>query len=1026
MNFSEPFIRRPVMTTLVMLATLVVGIIAYQLLPVSNLPDVDYPAIEVSAALPGADPQTMANTVATPLEKEFLSIPGLKRVTSSSFRGRTSVNLEFDMAKSIDSAALDVEAALSRAKSHLPPNLSHDPIYKKINPSDSAIIYIALTSPTMLRSELYNYANVYIGQRISMLEGVAQVMTYGTSFAVRVQVDPALLATYAISLSEVADAIRRGNQNMPTGELNGKEVSSTIYTAGQLKTGEEYQPLIIAYRNGAPVRIRDIGKAIDSLQNENISLRYITSSTDQPTVVLAVQRQPGANTIKVAESIEALLPSLQKELPGSVEMELLFDRSSSIKESIAEVKFTLVLALILVVIVIFFYLGNIRGTIIPSIAMPMSIVWTFAMMYALSFSIDNLSLLALTLAVGFIVDDAIVVLENIVRRIEGGETPWVASLLGSKQISFTIISMTLSLIAVFIPLLFMEGLIGKIFQEFAITLAIVTLASGVVSLTLTPMLCSRFIPPHEVHKSRLAIIALSLNQWMQDKYKPILAWVFVHRKIPLVFGVLSIVLSCYFFVSLPKDFIPDEDIGFLIAYNEAQQGTSSHKMHEYQQEIIKILRHDPNILRFLSLGAYPEYRQGINFIRLKPLKERQPAAQVIQNLYKKFGGVPGVNTYLKNVPLIEISIGGSSKGAFQYLMQSLDTEALFSSTEGLVQKMRADKTFQGVSSNLEIKTPQLNVEILRDQAASLGVDAHEIENSLLLAYSGSRITRIQTPIDQYDVILELDPKYQHNPSVLGSLYVKSSLNPDQLIPLRAVAKWEEGIGPASINHYGQFAATTISFNIAPGVALEKGLARVQELAEEVLTPRVMGSVAGAAETFKSMITSSVILLIAAIFAIYIVLGILYESFIHPLTILSTLPPAILGALLTLYFFGMPLSLYSYLGIILLIGIVKKNGIMMVDYALENIRIKQETPEKAIFDACLVRFRPIMMTTAAAIMGALPIALGVGAGAESRRPLGFVIIGGLLFSQLITLLLTPVIYLYLERWNKKFTFGDTQR
>lgn len=1021
MNLSEPFIIRPIMTTLVMVAICVLGMMAFEKLPVSNLPDVNYPTINVSVSFPGASPSTMANTVATPLEKEFMTIPGITSVTSNNSLGTSSIVLEFDVQKNIDAAAVDVEAAISRAQLNLPPNLPNVPTYKKVNPSDSPILYIALTSATMRSSDLYTYANTFIGQRISMLEGVAQVITYGSPFAVRVQVDPGLLATYDLSLGDVASSLVNANQNLPTGQFDGKAMAETIYANGQLLTAAAYDPVIVAYRDGAPVRIRDIGQAVDSLQNDRISLRYVDKNTNQPTVVLAVQRQPDANTVKVADAIAKVLPDLLSQLPGSVDMHIVFDRSQSIKESILEVEFTLIVAFLLVVAVIYIYLGTIRDTVIPSLVLPMSIVATFAVMYPLGYTIDNLSLLALTLAVGFIVDDAIVVLENIVRHVEGGESPWIASLMGSKQISFTILSMTLSLVAVFIPILFMAGLIGKIFQEFAVTLMIVTLASGVISLTLTPMLCSRFIPSRNEEKpGKIARYSAAWNAWMLKHYRNTLLFVLEHKSWMLGVGIVSVVLSAILFKILPTDFIPDDDIGFIIAYNEAEQGTSSERMLEYQQKVIEVLRKDPGIATFVSISAFPQYRQGINFLRLKPHKERKSSSEMIQALYQKVGMLPGVNTYFKNVPLIDLSIGAATKGPYQYTLQSLDTTALYQAGEQLLTKMRQDPMFQGITSDLEVRTPELNVDILRDQAYVLGVDAHEVESSLLLAYSGNRVSRIQTPIDQYDVILELEDKYQRDPLSLSLLYLRSNTS-QELVPINAVASWKEGVGPASINHLAQFPAVTITFNVAPGIPLGTGLDRLRQLASEVFSPKVKGSIKGAAETFESAIKSSGFLLLLAVFAIYIVLGILYESFIHPLTILSTLPPAILGALLTLYFFGMPLSLYAYLGLILLIGIVKKNGIMMVDYALHNIQVKKESPKDSIFDACLVRFRPIMMTTMAAVMGAVPIALGVGSGAEARRPLGYVIIGGLLFSQLITLFLTPVIYLYLEKWNERFTF-----
>lgn len=1021
MNLSEPFIRRPVMTTLVTAALLLLGFLAYERLPVSNLPDVNYPSIQVTAGLPGASPETMANTVATPMEKEFLTIAGVTNVTSTNKLGSTEINLEFDVSKNIDAAAQDVEAAISRAKPFLPSNLPSDPNYSKVNPSDTPILYIALTSATMPLNELYTYANTFIGQRISTVDGVAQVTTYGFPFAVRVQVDPGALAHVGVTLEDVATALDRNNPHLPSGQLDGPVHASIIQTKGDLQRAEQFESVVIAYRDDSPVRVRDVGRAVDSVQNDRVSFRYIDKHRNQPTVVLAVKRQPNANTIRVSDSINSFLPHLKSLLPASVEMIMLFDRAESIRDSIFDVKFTLLVAFALVVLVIFIYLGKVRDTIIPSIALPTSIIGTFIAMYCFGYSIDNLSLLALTLAIGFIVDDAIVVLENIVRRVEQGESPWQASLEGSKQISFTILSMTLSLAAVFIPMLFMGGLIGKIFHEFAVTLCVVTILSGVISLTLTPMLCSRFIPPGTDHKKgKFAAFSDKLNDVMLGWYKPALQWVLKHRKATLAVGIASVILSGVLFKMLPTDFIPDDDIGLVIAFNQAAQGTSTSRMAEYQQKFIDLLQDDPNIDLMVSLASFTSAREGINFLRLKPEHERKPVGQVIQGLYPKSGQIVGLNTFYRNVPLIDLSIGPASKGSYQYSLQALNSADLYQAVDKLMNKLQADPIFQGVSSDLEITTPQLNLEILRDRAATLGVDAQDIQNTLLLAYSGNRVSRIETSLDQYDVILELMREYQHNPVALSSLYVRNK-NGDQLVPLDAVARWSQGLGPASINHISQFPAVTISFNVRPDVPLGKALERLNHIADETLPADVVGNIKGAAETFEGALKNALPLLLFTVIAIYIVLGILYESFIHPLTILSTLPPAILGGLATLYLFHMSLSLYAYLGLILLIGIVKKNGIMVVDYALDFLHNQHETPDNAIYHACIVRFRPIMMTTMAAIFGALPIALGFGTGAEARRPLGIIIIGGLVVSQLVTLFLTPVIYLYLEKlqaWRKE--------
>jgi len=1020
MNLSEPFIRRPVMTTLFMLAIVLLGIMSYFRLPVSNLPDVNYPSINVEAALPGASPETMANTVATPLEKEFLTIPGVKNVTSSNTLGNTKIVIQFDISIDVDEAAVDVQAAITRAKTKLPPNLPNDPTYKKVNPADTPILYIVVTSATMPLKDLYTYGNTVIGQKISTVNGVAQVFTYGSPFAVRVQMNPGNLSSLGITLKDVSEALSQGNQNLPTGQLDGGNISSVINTDGQLKTAKEYDPLVVSFRNQSPVRIQDLGVAVDSLQNDRLRLRYVDKEKDQPCVVLAVLRQPGANTVKVSDAIGAFLPQLISELPGSVQLIIVFDRSQSVKDSIADVKLTLFLAFVLVVLVIFLYLGKLQDTLIPSLILPMSIVGTFPFMWLLGYTIDSLSLLAFTLAIGFIIDDAIVVLENIVRRIEGGETPWTAALNGSAQISFTILSMTLSLIAVFIPMLFMGGLIGKIFQEFAVVLAIVTLLSGLISLTLTPMLCSRFIPSREkIHGGRYAGFSEKMNKKMLAWYTPMLEWVLSRRRIALAAGGVCIILTVYLFYILPTDFIPDDDIGFVLAFNQAGEGTSSSKMVRYQDKFVEVMQNDPNVASFVSIAASPSFRDGINFIRLVPYEKRKSSTKIIQEWYGKVMQIPGLRTFFKNVPLIDLSIGAANKGSYQYALQSLSTQDLYVSAQELIAKMNAEsEIFEGITSDLEIKTPQLYVEILRNQASSLGVTAESIEEALLLAFSGNRVSRIQTPIDQYDVILELEKQYQRDPASLSTIYVRNK-DANILVPLSSVARWKEGVGPNSINHISQFPSVTITFNVKSGVPLGTALGTLKRLASETLKPDVTGAVQGAAETFEEAIRSAAWLLLFSVIAIYIILGMLYESFVHPLTILSTLLPAALGGLITLWIFGMPLSLYAYLGIILLIGIVKKNGIMMVDYALDNLRHKHETPERAIYDACLVRFRPIMMTTMAAIFGAIPIALGIGAGAEARRPLGIVIIGGLIFSQMITLFLTPVIYLYLENIREKY-------
>jgi hydrophobic/amphiphilic exporter-1 (mainly G- bacteria), HAE1 family len=1054
MNLSAPFIHRPVMTTLVMLAILLVGIGAYFELPVSNMPNVEYPSINVTVVFPGANPETMANNVATPLEKEFLTIDGLVAATSNNTLGNTSIILQFNINKNLDAASTDVQAAIARALPNLPPQLPSAPTYRKVNPSLTPIIILALTSETDPLYTLYDYANVFIGQQLSLIEGVAEIVTYGSPYAVRVQVDPGKLAATGITLLDVSNSLVNGNPYLATGFFDNPINSPTILVKGQLLHADAYNPLIVSYVNNAPVRIQDLGKAIDSLQNFRFSLFYVDKNIKVPAVVLAILPQPGSNAVKISKDMHKLLPSILEQLPSSMNLRIVNDKTDAVEESIKDVQVTLLIAFVLVVMIIFIYLGKVKDTIIPALVLPMSVIGTFAIMYVLHFNIDNLSLLALILAIGFIIDDAIVVIENIVRHVEEGKSPWVAALDGSKQISFTILSMTMSLVAVFIPLLFMAGIIGKIVAEFAMTLTAITLLSGVISLTLTPMLCSLFIPRRTEKEKET--FGHHMNQKMLDYYKPSLKWVLEHPLVALSALVISIVISVWLLIQLPKNFLPNDDIGFFIIYTQAAEGISYKNMMSLQEKIENIVRKHPDIEQFVSIASQPQFRNGILYIRLKPRNERKSVLKVIDELNKETSKIIGINSFYKNIPLIDLSLGAQVKGAYQYLMRALNPKLLYPAAYEFINKMATIPGIQGINSDLEISAPQLYVDIPRDKTYSLGINANDIETAFELSYSGGRVTRIQSPINQYDVILELQPEFQLDETALNSIFLRSTPPPNspsltstasqastsapyiatpaptpstpssttasQLVPLSAVANWYMGIGPTSINH---IPAVTVSYNLTTEASLSEVLEKLKKNASNILPSGVTGNPIGAAQTFQESIMSAIFLLIVTILAIYIVLGILYESYIHPITILTTLPPAILGGLLVLYIFNESLSFYSFLGIILLIGIVKKNGIMMVDFALDNIREKGESPEKSIYDACIVRFRPIMMTTLTAIVGAIPLTLGWGAGADARRPLGLVIICGLLVSQLITLYITPVIYLYMEKLNEKFILKSAE-
>ncbi len=1023
MSLPELCIRRPVMTTLLMLAFVIFGLFSYRLLPVAAIPAVDFPTIVVVAHFPGASPETMASSVATPLEKQFSTIAGLNSMVSSSGLGQTSITMQFDLNRNIDGAALDVQSALTSAARRLPVQMTTPPSFLKANPASAPIIFLNLSSATLPLSAVDEYAETLIAQRISTLTGVSQVIVFGQQkFAVRVQANPEALAAKGMTLDDLQSAVAAANSSAPVGTLMGPQQAYTLQANGQLEHAEKYNNLIVAYRNGAPVRLTDVAKAVDSVEDDRQASWY----NGVRGILLAVQRQPDANTVQVVDSIKALLPVFEAELPASVKLNVLLDHSISIRQSVQDVQYTLLLTVVLVVLVIFLFLRNVTATIIPALALPIAVIGTFAGMKLMGYTIDNLSLMALTLSVGFVVDDAIVMLENIMRHVEGGERVMDAAFRGSREIAFTILSITISLVAVFIPVLFMGGVVGRVFREFAVTISMTILISGFVSLTLTPMLASRLIKVHhgERHNLFYRICEAGFNGLFAG-YKSALVLVMRWRRVTLFGTILSIVISGYLFAVIPKGFFPIEDTGVLIGSTEAAQDVSMQGMSQHTLEVAKLIKADPNVsdvTAFVGVGGgTPALNQGRLFIQLKPRNERAlSATQVIQELRRKVVRVPGMNTFFQ--PLQDINLGGRpSKSQYQYTLQDGDPTELYHYAELMQQRIAQLQGIQDVTSDLQLRNRLAIVDINRDKASQLGITVDQIRNTFYSAFGTRQISTIYEPSNSYEVILELDPAFQQSPTDLSRIYLRSSTG--QIVPLGALATVTPGIGPVTVNHQGQLPSVTISFNLAPGFALGTAVDQIAQLERAVNLPvSVSTSYQGNAQVFQAALQGQGLLLAAAVIVIYIVLGILYESFIHPITILSGLPAAGLGALLTLMLFHQDLSVIAIIGVVMLIGIVKKNAIMMIDFALERQRAGNVTADDAIFEACLLRFRPIMMTTMAAIMGGLPIAFGVGEGSELRRPLGLVVVGGLVVSQSLTLFITPVIYIYLEKLRLAFTRG----
>jgi hydrophobic/amphiphilic exporter-1 (mainly G- bacteria), HAE1 family len=1023
--FSEIFIRKPIMTTLCMVTVMFFGIFSYFKLPVSDLPVVDYPVITVSAYYPGASPETMASTVASPLENECMQIQGLASVISNNTDGSTQITLTFDLDRNVDLAAPDVQAAISRAQANLPSDLPQPPFYEKTNPSEAPIIYIMLTSDTLTARELYDFGNRNIGKRMSMLDGVSQVLIYGTKAAVRVQVDPNKLASFGIGINEVSAALKTGTVTIPGGALDGKEGTFSIQPEGQLFTGDEYEELIVRYVDGAPIRIKDIGRAIDSLQNDKTRVMYSGSPSapaESGAVCVAIARSAGANTVALSSKVRETLESLKDEIPGSVDVDILYDKSETILEAINDVKITILIALVLVVFVIFLFLGRITDTVIPSMVLPLTICATFAVMFARKFSLDNLSLMALTLSVGFLVDDAIVVLENTTRHIELGKNPIAASLDSMKEITGAVISTSVALIIVFIPLVFMGGVVGRNFKEFAMTVIIAIVCSTVMALTVTPLMCSRMLKKIKASKTRFQEFVDRHIGAMISNYAVALKWVLLRRYISLIAWGVCFAGTLWFFSVLPKSFMPEGDSGAIQGGILMQQGTGSEEARRFQEQINTALRSNPYVEKILSVtGTNTGADQSSGVLVAVLSKGRRPSIQKItRELSMRLMSMPAGLAFIQPIPSLQLSTGGESTATgsrYSYVVTGENADQVYTAAYALQDKMTSLPGFIDIQNNVKLDMPQLKVRILRDRASTLGVTAQDIEEALLLSYAGGKVTTYKTDVDQYDVILELLKEYQRSPDDLDRIYVRSSVT-GELIPLGALAQWEETVGPQNVPHSNQLNSVTLSFNLLPEVPVGTATKALTDAAKKLLPLGISGQFQGEAQEFEEAVSSLAVLLVLSIFLMYVVLGILYESYIHPLTVLTTLPVAAFGGLATLLIFRASLSLYAYIGMFMLLGIVSKNGILMVDFAKQRMEEGMNGFD-SIYEACRERFRPILMTGASTIVGAIPIAMGFGADGSSRQPLGLIIVGGLLFAQVLTLFVTPGIFLYMQQFQERF-------